>query len=136
MLSSYDPQSWTKVDDDIKGIISNIRTLRAKAGEAGIASIDLFDRQINELQEVLDKLSEEPPEPHPTPIPDEILYGLLKKKPVTSKNQLFHSPYTLLVFTDLDQAKTAETAAISQEKAAQSKHYPTLYRIVLEPVSE
>lgn len=137
----YDPCNVTKVDDDVKNLIASIKVLKSKAKiaseEAGgtkAIDIDIFDRQIAELQEVLDKLSAEPPGPEPTPIPTEPLYGLLKKNSVVSKNEVFHSPYMLVVFTDLDQARTAETAGMMQHKVAFSEHYPTLYRLVLEPV--
>lgn len=143
-LSEDSRRSTPNVDEDIKNLITSIKVLKSKAvastvdGAAASINVDIFDKQISELQEVLDKLSAEPPEPTATPIPEEPLYGLLKKKTVMSKNQVFHSPYTLIVFTDLDQAKTAETAGIMQEKAVMSvnfpSHYPTLYRIKLEAV--
>jgi hypothetical protein len=131
---AYDPWSYKTLVERVDDAIRIIRDLKSNADDYK----DVFDRHANELKEVRDKLLEEPPAPTAIPIPDEPLYGLIRMNTFDSanENKLFKAPYNVHLFTDLDEARNLEKAAITQANAIPglNKHHPTLYKIVLEPL--
>lgn len=130
-----------KKDTDLQQLIASLVSLKTKTGDTQffnqqIETIKAYMKTHNSPSENDNPLSKEP-EVLPTPIPDEPLYGLLSIKPSSnSKPQLFAPPYSLQVFTDLQQARDAETGSIAQARVffTGKEHYATLYRIKLETV--
>ena len=143
------------INMDIYGLLNKLNNLYAATGseqfKQQMDNIKDFIRDLPDDKCVAWGINKQSFNIQPTPIPSVPLYGLLQREPLPTTEQkqqecdeLFNPKYTLKVFTNLQQAKNAESASVvtsikTYEKMAlfqQELYHPKLYKIVCEPIED